>query len=164
MPKQRSFNIVLFQPEIPGNTGSIGRTCVALNLKRHIIHPAAFDLDEKAVRRAGLDYWKHVQIFEHNSWEEFLKTENPNNLIFFSRFAQQKPFYEAPYSENCYLVFGSETKGLPQEILEASTDTTYALPMFNENIRSLNLSNTATTAAYECLRQLRYDVPFKSGV
>lgn len=111
-------------------------------------------MSEKAVRRAGLDYWKYASIKEHESWEDFLKTENPTNLIFFSRFAQQKPFYEAPYDENCYLIFGSETKGLPQEILEASTECTYALPMFSEHIRSLNLANTVTTAAYECLRQL----------
>ena len=148
------FNIVLVSPEIPGNTGSIGRTCVALEINLHIIHPIAFDLSEKAVRRAGLDYWKHVDIKEHQNWESFLNSEKPENLIFFSRFEQEKPYYEAPYTENCYLVFGSETKGLPRDIVDI--EKAFALPQFNEHIRSLNLSNAATAAAYECLRQLRF--------
>lgn len=156
MSSDTRFNIVLFSPEIPGNTGSIGRTCVALNLRLIIIHPIAFDLSEKAVRRAGLDYWKYVEIVEYQNWEEFINTESPNNLIFFSRFKQQRPFYDAPYEKNCYLIFGSETKGLPEEILEKYAIQTYALPMFSEHIRSLNLANAATTAAYEALRQIEF--------
>lgn len=156
MNSDTRFNIVLYSPEIPGNTGSIGRTCVALNLRLIIIHPIAFDLSEKAVRRAGLDYWKHVEIVEYKNWEEFIQNENPSNLIFFSRFKQQRPYYSAPYEKNCYLVFGSETKGLPNEILETHATETYALPMFSEHIRSLNLANAATSAAYEALRQIYY--------
>ncbi|EQC45874.1 putative tRNA (cytidine(34)-2'-O)-methyltransferase [Bacteriovorax sp. BSW11_IV] len=156
MSNDTRFNIVLYSPEIPGNTGSIGRTCVALNLRLIIIHPIAFDLSEKAVRRAGLDYWKYVEIVEYKNWDEFITNESPDNLIFFSRFKQQSPYYEAPYKENCYLVFGSETKGLPEDILERFATKTYALPMFSEHIRSLNLANAATSAAYEALRQIYY--------
>jgi tRNA (cytidine/uridine-2'-O-)-methyltransferase len=146
------FNIVLYCPEIPGNTGTIGRTCVALGLKLHIIHPISFDLSEKAVRRAGLDYWKHVQLYEYENWNDFLNKTNPENLIYFSRFAE-KTYYQAPYQEDCFLVFGSETSGLPKEVVEI--EKSYSLPSFSEHIRSLNLSNTVTAAAYESLRQIK---------
>jgi tRNA (cytidine/uridine-2'-O-)-methyltransferase len=151
------FNIVLHNPEIPGNTGSIGRTCVGLGVRLHLIHPLGFDLSEKAVRRAGLDYWKYADIIEHQSFEDFLineKITNNESLIFFSRFKQDNLFYKAPYKKNCYLIFGSETKGLPEYILRKYENNCYGLPLYSEHIRSLNLSNTATAAAYECLRQL----------
>ena len=153
---QNKFSIVLVAPEIPGNTGSIGRTCVALGLRLILIHPLAFDLSEKAVRRAGLDYWKHVNLSEYQSFDEFLLIEKParEKLFFFSRFKQERSFYNAGYSEECYLIFGSETTGLPQEILKAYEERTVALPMFSAEIRSLNLSNVATAAAYEALRCL----------
>lgn len=151
----KPFNIVLVAPEIPGNTGSIGRTCVALNLRLILIHPFGFDISEKAVRRAGLDYWKHVDITEYQSFEDFLKGENPNrdNLYFFENNKEQN-YFEANFKENAYLIFGSETKGLAESFHTEYKDRMFELPMFSEHIRSLNLSNTATTAAYECLRQL----------
>ena len=157
MDSKKKFKLVLYAPEIPGNTGSIGRTCVALGLELILIKPYGFDLSEKAVRRAGLDYWKHVQIKEFESWSDFLEKEKPKReqLIFFENNVNQN-FYQANYSENCYLIFGAETKGLPKEIYENYFDRMYHLPMFSEHIRSLNLSNAATTAAYECLRQLSY--------
>lgn len=150
------FSIVLVAPEIPGNTGSIGRTCVALGLRLILIHPLAFDISEKAVRRAGLDYWKHVELTEYDNFEEFFAKESParEKLFFFSRFKQERSFYDAGYSEGCYLIFGSETKGLPTEILEKFEERTFALPMMSTHIRSLNLANTATAAAYEALRKL----------
>lgn len=148
------FNIVLVHPEIPGNTGSIGRTSVALNARLHLIHPLGFDLSEKAVRRAGLDYWKHVDIHEYSCWEEFLKKNKPKSLIYFSRFSQDKVYFDAPYIKGSYLVFGSETKGLPESLIEK--EKSYALPQFSEEIRSLNLSNVVTAASYECLRQIFY--------
>lgn len=147
------FNIVLYSPEIPGNTGTIGRTCVALGLKLHIIHPISFDLSEKAVRRAGLDYWKHVDINEYENWNDFLNKKKPLNLIYFSRFAE-KNYFEAPYNEDCYLVFGSESSGLPKDVVEI--EKSYSLPTYSEHIRSLNLSNTVTAAAFECLRNLKF--------
>ncbi len=153
--KQKPFKIVLFAPEIPGNTGSIGRTCVALGLELILIKPYGFDLSEKAVRRAGLDYWKHVTIKEYESFDEFLEKESPTReqLLFFENNVNQN-FFDAPYSENCYLIFGSETKGLPKKYYEEYMDRMFHLPMYSEHIRSLNLSNTATAVAYECLRCL----------
>lgn len=149
------FKIVLVAPEIPGNTGSIGRTCVALDLELILIKPLAFDISEKAVRRAGLDYWKHVKLTVYENWIEFMEKENPvrEQMFLFSRFAT-KPLFEASIKENCYLIFGSETKGLPEEIKNEFVNQLVTLPMYSEHIRSLNLSNCATAAAYEALRQI----------
>lgn len=147
------FKIVLFAPEIPGNTGSIGRTCVALNLELMLIKPYGFEIDEKAVRRAGLDYWKHVQLKEFESWEDFLIKEKPerSKLLFFENNGA-KLHYDAPYSKDCYLIFGGETRGIPYEVENEYLSQLYRLPMFSDEIRSLNLSNVATAVAYECMR------------
>lgn len=155
MQNKKKFSIVLFAPEIPGNTGSIGRTCVALNLRLILIKPYGFDIDEKAVRRAGLDYWKHIDLTEYENFDEFIKEENPEHekLFFFENFGKSS-FYEANYTEGAYLILGQETKGIPKEICDKYLDRTFFLPMFSDKIRSLNLSNTATTVAYECLRHL----------
>lgn len=155
MQNKPRFKIVLFAPEIPGNTGSIGRTCVALNLELILIKPYGFDIDEKAVRRAGLDYWKHVQLKEFDSWEDFLLRENPDrSKLFFYENNGEKLHYEAPYSEDCYLIFGGETRGIPYQVEDEFRSQLYRLPMYSTEIRSLNLSNVATTVAYECLRHL----------
>lgn len=151
------FKIVLVGPEIPGNTGSIGRTCVALDLELILIKPLAFDLSEKAVRRAGLDYWKYVNLKIYENWDEFMQTENPDttNMFLFSRFAT-KPIFKVAIKKDAYLVFGSETKGLPDSIKKPLWDQLVTLPMDSEHIRSLNLSNAATAAAYEALRQIEF--------
>ena len=155
MDNLSQFKIVLFAPEIPGNTGSIGRTCVALNAELILIKPYGFEIDEKAVRRAGLDYWKLVKLREFESWEDFLIREKPDHkeLIFFENHGK-KLHYEAPYAKNCYLIFGGETKGFPYELENEFNSQFYRLPMYSEEIRSLNLSNVATAVAYECLRHL----------
>ncbi len=151
------FKIVLVAPEIPGNTGSIGRTCVALDLELILIKPLAFDIDEKAVRRAGLDYWKHVNLKVFENWEDFIEKEKPavDNIFLFSRFAT-KPIFDFKLKKDCYLVFGSETKGLDEKIKEQFKSQLITLPMYSEHIRSLNLSNAATAAAYEALRQINF--------
>lgn len=152
---KKHFNIVLVAPEIPGNTGSIGRTCVALGLRLILIRPYGFDLSEKAVRRAGLDYWKHVDITEYDSFKEFIREESvKTEELFLFENHKEKTHYDAGYKEGCYLVFGAETKGIPQEIMEQFSDRVVSLPQFSPHIRSLNLSNAATAAAYECLRCL----------
>jgi tRNA (cytidine/uridine-2'-O-)-methyltransferase len=149
------FKIVLFAPEIPGNTGSIGRTCVALNIELILIKPYGFDIDEKAVRRAGLDYWKYVQLKKFDSWEDFLIRERPyKTKLFFYENTGEKLHYEAPYSKDCYLIFGGETKGIPYQVEDEFRSQLYKLPMYSEHIRSLNLSNVATAVAYECIRHL----------
>lgn len=155
MENKPRFKIVLFAPEIPGNTGSIGRTCVALNLELILIKPYGFSLDEKAVRRAGLDYWKYVKLREFDSWSDFIEVEKPerSKLIFLENTGKEL-YYQAPYSNDCYLVFGRETTGFPKDLEVEYQDCMYQLPMFSEHIRSLNLSNVATTVAYECLRHL----------
>ena len=149
------FNVVLVAPDIPGNTGSIGRTCVALNLRLILIKPYGFELDEKSVRRAGLDYWKYVNLTEYENFQNFLSNEDikDDNLFFFSKNAK-KSYFNMNFQKDGYLIFGSETKGLPEQILSAYQNHLYSLPMFSEKIRSLNLSNAATAACYEALRQL----------
>ena len=151
------FNIVLVAPDIPGNTGSIGRTCVGLNLHLHLIKPFGFDLSEKAVRRAGLDYWQYVKVTEYDSWDEFIQKNSPSptQLFFFSKFGE-KNYFSASYGQNCYLIFGSETMGLPTALTEKYETRLFHLPMFTDKIRSLNLANAATAAAYEALRQIQF--------
>ena len=149
------FRIVLHAPEIPGNTGSLGRTCLALNAELVLIKPYGFDISEKAVRRAGLDYWKYVQLKEYESWDDFLRSENPDlSQIFLFENGAGKDWHQAPYQQGCYLVFGGETKGIPIEIMKSMPDNFYSFPQYSTHIRSLNLSNIATAAAYECLRQI----------
>lgn len=145
--------IVLVAPEIPGNTGSIGRTCVALGFELILIKPYGFDIDEKAVRRAGLDYWKYVELKEFESFDEFIAKENParKDLFFFENDGE-KSFFETNYPQGCYLIFGAETKGLPQELYDNYADRMFFLPMYSEHIRSLNLSNTATAVAYQAIK------------
>jgi tRNA (cytidine/uridine-2'-O-)-methyltransferase len=148
------MTIVLVGPEIPGNTGSIGRTCVALSARLVLIKPIAFDISEKAVRRAGLDYWKHVQLTVCEDWNDFLQQLQPdlNQLFFTSRFAE-KTIYQADLTQNPFLIFGSETKGLPSDLQEQYKSQLYSLPTFSDQIRSLNLANAATTIAFEAVRQ-----------
>lgn len=150
-----NFRIVLHAPEIPGNTGSIGRTCVALNAELILIRPLGFSIDEKAVRRAGLDYWKHVRMKEYLNWEDFLAQENPkrDQIMLFEK-GDGKPWHTAPYRQGCYLVFGGETRGIPERIFQEMPENYYSFPQFSPHVRSLNLANIATAAAYECLRQI----------
>ncbi len=153
----KKFKIVLFQPEIPGNTGAIGRTCVALDLELILIRPYGFDIDEKSVRRAGLDYWKHLNLTEYDSWEDFVQSENPDkDKLFFLSTKTDELYYDSDYSEGCYLVFGKETAGLPESIHNEYPDRFRTMPMFSDNIRSLNLANVATAVAYEALRVIAF--------
>lgn len=150
-----SFQVVLVSPEIPGNTGSIGRTCLALEVRLILIKPIAFDLSEKAVRRAGLDYWKHVNLSIYENFDEFLDTENPKveDLYLFSRFAK-KSYYQADFKQNSYLIFGSETKGLDRTLCQMYEERNFVIPTKSPIIRSLNLANAATAVALEAQRQI----------
>jgi tRNA (cytidine/uridine-2'-O-)-methyltransferase len=146
-------SIVLVQPEIPHNTGAVGRTCVALDMELVLVRPYGFTLNDKQLKRAGLDYWQHVRLAEFGSWEEFLVERAPraDQLFLFEEFGETS-FYEPDYPEDAYLVFGSETKGLPQAIVEAHRERLSHLPMVTDKVRSLNLSNTVTAVAYQALR------------
>jgi len=147
------MKIVLVTPEIPYNTGAIGRTCVALNLELILIKPYGFSLDEKAVRRAGTDYWKHVHLSEYDSWQSFLETRRPRHecLYFFEEHGAQT-LYDPDYQRDAYLVFGCESKGLPPTILNGMEDRTLSLPMLDSRVRSLNLANVATAVVYQAMR------------
>ncbi|MDG1431926.1 MAG: tRNA (cytidine(34)-2'-O)-methyltransferase [Paracoccaceae bacterium] len=147
------LKIVLVTPEIPYNTGAIGRTCVALNLELILIKPYGFSLDEKAVRRAGTDYWKYVNLSEYDSWQDFLSARKPSpeSLYLFEEHGAQT-VYEPDYPQDAYLVFGCESKGLPAEILDGMEDRTVRLPMLDTRVRSLNLANVAAAVIYQAMR------------
>jgi len=149
-----AFSIVLVAPEIPGNTGSLGRTALALGAELILIHPLAFSLDEKSVRRAGLDYWKEVQVREFDSFDDFLNTARPDleRLYFFSKNAS-KSYFEAKFQTGDFLIFGSESKGLPTSLFQNYPTRFHSLPMVSNAVRSLNLANAATAVSYEFYRQ-----------
>ena len=146
------FNIVLVEPEIPPNTGSIARLCGATNTKLHLIHPLGFSTDDKYLRRAGLDYWQFVEIIYWENFEEFLQIQDETRLFFFTT-KVNRSYAEAIYRPGDFLIFGRETKGLDESILNFYHDRCYTLPMENSNIRSLNLAMTAGIVLYEALRQ-----------
>lgn len=148
-----TLSIVLVHPEIPHNTGAIGRTCVALDLELVLIRPYGFQLSDRQLQRAGLDYWRHVRLSEFASWDAFIaaRSPRPERLFLFEEFGERS-FYEPVYPDDAILVFGSETKGLPQYVLEAHMGRTVHLPMRSGAIRSLNLANAVTAAAYQALR------------
>lgn len=147
------MKLVLVTPEIPWNTGAIGRTCVALNLELVLIKPYGFSLDEKSVRRAGTDYWKHVNLSEYENWPDFLEQRKPprDRLYFFEENGAES-FYTPEYHPDAYLVFGCESKGLPLAILDDLQDRIFHLPMHDRRVRSLNLANVATAVIYQALR------------
>lgn len=147
------MKLVLVTPEIPYNTGAIGRTCLALDLELILIKPYGFSLDEKAVRRAGQDYWKHVNLSEYETWQHFLEARKPprDSLYFFEEYGAQS-VYAPTYVPDAYLVFGCESQGLPSDVLDGMDDRMFHLPMRNPQVRSLNLANTATAVIYQALR------------
>jgi len=145
------MNIILHEPEIPHNTGSIGRTCVATGAALHLIRPLGFSLDEKAVRRAGLDYWSKLELYMYNSFEEFLE-KNPEAKIYMASTKARHTYAEVAYEENSYIMFGKESAGIPEEILVNYEASSIRIPMEND-IRSLNLSNSVSIILYEAYRQ-----------
>ena len=150
------LSIVLVTPEIPTNTGSIGRLCLATNSILHLVDPLGFDISDSRVKRAGLDYWKHVKLIRHKSFELFLNSlpsEAPT--VFFSTKAKNSLF-EKKFKKGSYLIFGSETKGLGAELIEKFSENTFHIPQYDDRVRSLNLANAASIAVYETIRQLGY--------
>lgn len=150
--EKSNLNIVLYQPVIPQNTGSIARLCACIDATLHLIHPLGFSVDEASVRRAGLDYWPHVKVKNHESWESFLASESPNQLTLYTKFAT-KIYTDCRFTTPTYLVFGSETKGLPEELHSTYTSQLYKIPMRTSIVRSLNLAQSAAIVAYEVIRQ-----------
>jgi len=147
------LSIVLVQPEIPGNTGAIGRTCVALDAELVLIHPIGFDISDARVKRSGLDYWQHVKLTEYASWDAFVAARQPRaDQMFLFEEHGSASFYEPDYPEDAMLVFGQETKGIPESIWRAWPGRQFRLPMRSPHIRSLNLANTVAAAAFQALR------------
>ena len=148
------LHVVLVEPEIPQNCGNIARTCAATGCMLHLIRPLGFDISEKAVRRAGLDYWDKVMVRDYENLEDFFSKNQVQQMWCLSTKAP-KSYTEAAFSDDCYLFFGKETKGLPEAFLEAHREQCIRLPML-PHIRSLNLSNSVAITVYEALRQLSF--------
>ena len=148
-----TFHIILVHPEIPQNTGSIGRLCVSTNAKLHLIHPLGFDTSDATVRRAGLDYWKHLNPTEYENWAAFL-AQNPGLPLWFFTTKGERRHTDVRWQDGDGLVFGRETVGLPPALLEANPDRLVKIPMTGEFHRSLNLAQAAAVGLYEALRQL----------
>ncbi len=148
----KPLHVVLLNPVIPQNTGSIARLCACTGAVLHLIHPLGFQVDEASVKRAGLDYWEHVDIREHESWVSFLEKEKPINIFFFSKFAK-RGYGETKYSSPAYLVFGNETQGLPQSLHSDYAKHFFQVPMRTHLVRSLNLAQCVAVVVYEALRQ-----------
>ena len=148
------LNIVLVEPEIPQNCGNIARTCAATGSVLHLIRPLGFDISEKAVRRAGLDYWSMVDVRDYDNLEDFFSKNDVRQMWCLSTKAPRR-YTEAQFADGCYLFFGKETRGLPEGFLEAHRDRCIRLPMI-KNARSLNLSNSVAITVYEALRQLDF--------
>lgn len=152
MKAKKPFHIVLVEPEIPPNTGSIARLCGATNSVLHLVHPLGFSTDDKHLKRAGLDYWQFVNIVHWQSLDQFLDQQNDRDLFFFTTKTEQN-YTTASFHPGSYLVFGKETKGLPESTRYLYQERCYTLPMENANIRSLNLAMSAGIVLYEAIRQ-----------
>ena len=146
-----TLNIVLHEPEIPANTGNIGRTCVATGTRLHLIERLGFSLSEKALKRAGMDYWKDLDVTTYLDYEDFLE-RNPGAKIYYATTKAPQTYADVKYEDDCFIMFGKESAGIPEEILLDYEDQCFRIPM-NPQIRSLNLSNSVAIVLYEALRQ-----------
>ncbi len=155
------MNIVLLEPEIPSNTGNIGRTCAAAGSRLHLIEPLGFHLSEKAVKRSGMDYWDQVDVRRYLNYEDYLE-KNKGCLIYYATTKARKGYTEVEYPEHCHIMFGKESAGIPEEILVEHPERCVRIPMMAEE-RSLNLSNAVAVALYEALRHTGYAGLEKGG-
>lgn len=148
------MNIVLHEPEIPQNTGNISRTCAVTHSKLHLIKPLGFSVDDRYLKRSGLDYWQYLDVRYYENFQDFLD-KNPNAKIFMATTKAKKIYIDVTYSENDFIMFGKESAGIPEEILLKYKDTSVRIPMYDE-LRSLNLSNSVAIILYEALRQQNF--------
>ena len=149
------INIVLHEPEMPANTGNIGRTCVATGARLHLIEPLGFFLDDKHIKRAGMDYWKDLDVTTYIDFDDFME-KNPGAKIYMATTKAEKTHVEVNYEPDCYIMFGKESAGIPEEILVDHKEDCIRIPMKGD-IRSLNLSNSVAVVLYEALRQNNFD-------
>lgn len=148
------LNIVLYEPEIPANTGNIGRTCVATNTRLHLIEPLGFKLNEKSLKRAGMDYWSDLDVTTYIDFRDFLE-KNPEAKIYMATTKAAKVYTEVQYEPDCYIMFGKESAGIPEEVLVGYKENCVRIPMVGD-IRSLNLGNSVSVILYEALRQNQF--------
>ncbi len=148
------LNIVLIEPEIPNNTGNIGRLALATGSCLHLVKPFGFEIDDKRLKRAGLDYWQHLEVIYYDNIDEFFKKNNDAQLVFLSSHGTQS-HWDISYTENMFLVFGKESVGLPKSLIEKHNDQFFKIPLYSKHIRSLNLANAVSIIIYEGLRQLK---------
>ena len=160
---QKPFNIVLVEPQIPPNTGSIARLCGATDSALHLVRPLGFSTDDKHLKRAGLDYWQFVEIVFWDNLDMFLKSQDVSKMFFLST-KVEKPYTDARFEPGDYLVFGKETEGLPGDVLKRYPDHCYTIPMSNPNIRSINLGMAVSVILYEALRQQRQIYPSAANI
>tara|TARA_Y100000588_G_C14014752_1_gene821580 strand:+ start:108 stop:572 length:465 start_codon:yes stop_codon:yes gene_type:complete len=149
-----NLNIVLVEPEIPMNTGTIGRLCLATNSILHLIEPLGFEINDSQLKRAGLDYWKYVNVNTHPDIENFLQNIPIRAQKVFLSTKGEKNFFRHNFSPGAYLFFGSETRGLPLRLIQANKKHTYCIPQYDERVRSINLANAVSIVVYEAIRQL----------
>ena len=145
------LNIVLLEPEIPANTGNIGRTCCATGTRLHLIEPLGFQINEKALKRAGMDYWDKLDVVVYESYQDFCE-KNPDAKIYYATTKAPNKYCDPKFEDDCFIMFGKESAGIPESILVDNQDTCIRIPM-NPEIRSLNLSNSVAVVLYEALRQ-----------
>jgi len=148
-----AFNIVLIEPEIPNNTGNIGRLALATGSHLHLVKPFGFELNDKRLKRAGLDYWQHLSLSIYENQEDFFTKHKDKQMAFFSSHGE-KLFWDIDFKDGMFLIFGKESIGLPESILEQHTEKLYKIPLYSEHIRSLNLANAVGIVAYEGLKQI----------
>ena len=148
------LNIVLINPEIPNNTGNIGRLALGSGCTLHLVKPFGFEINDTRLKRAGLDYWQHLDVTFYESTNDFFKKNASAKMVFLSSHGTQS-HYDIPFENNLFLVFGQESKGLPPEIIDKHKEQLYTIPMFSENIRSFNLANAVGIVVYEGIRQLK---------
>lgn len=148
------LNIVLIEPEIPNNTGNIGRLALASGSNLHLVKPLGFKIDDTRLKRAGLDYWQHLNVTYYDSIDHFFTVNKNANMAFLSSHGE-KEYYDIPFKENMFLVFGKESVGLPKHILKDYPEVLFKIPLYSEHVRSLNLANAVSILVYEGIKQLR---------
>mgnify|MGYP000964606504 FL=1 len=148
------LNIVLVEPEIPNNTGNIGRLALATGSKLHLVKPFGFEIDDTRLKRAGLDYWQHLEVIYYDDIDSFLEINKNADLVFLSSHGT-KSHWDIPFKDNMFLVFGKESVGLPKSIIETKTDSLFKIPLYSEHVRSLNLANAVGIVVYEGLKHFR---------
>ena len=151
-----ALNIVLFEPEIPNNTGNIGRLSLASGCNLHLVKPFGFELNDTRLKRAGLDYWKHISLYIYDNIDEFYRLNPGKKMVYFSA-KGKKSFWSIDFEDDLFLIFGRESSGLPKSIIDKHRHKLYKIPLFSKQIRSINLANAVSVVVYEGIRNLGYN-------